>query len=67
MCMQSEPCALCRYYNMLKTKGEANRKRRRADKADADDSDAEDAASGEDSEIGACCLGPSFSMTLFRH
>lgn len=39
---------------MMKSKGDANRKRRRAEGADADtlDSDAEDAASGEDSDVG---------------
>ena len=44
-----------RYYNMMKSKGDANRKRRRAEREGADeaqDSDAEDAASGEDSDVG---------------
>ena len=44
-----------RYYNMMKSKGDASRKRRRAERdgaEDAQDSDAEDAASGEESDVG---------------
>ena len=40
---------------MMKNKGDANRKRRRAERdgaEDAQDSDAEDAASGEESDVG---------------